>query len=352
MKEYIGCDSHQRYSVFVRVNESGQAGAAERVENDRATIRQYLRRLPAGSAVAVEASGGWYWLVDEIEAAGLIAKLTDPKEAKQRMRGRNKTDEIDARGLAYLLYDERLPEVWIPPAELRDLRGLLRTRLSMRRVTTSLKNRISAAIRRYGLREDECSDLFAGTGRVHLSSYIGWLPLQTRFAAQEEWALLDETEKRIKRLEDRIADRIGKVGWVRMLKSLPGVGDILGATLWLEIGDVKRFHSAEHLASYAGLTPTVFSSGGKTHMGPTPKSANHYLKWAFVEAASATIRQKNKYVFTHVGRLYERIKKQKCSAKAKVAVGRHLAEASYWILTRKQFYREPAPALVASSKNG
>jgi hypothetical protein len=71
-----------------------------------------------------------------------------------------------------------------------------------------------------------------------------------------------------------------------------------------------------------------------------------------VEAASATIRQKNKYAFTHVGRLYERIKKQKCSAKAKVAVGRHLAEASYWILTRKQFYREPAPALVASSSNG
>jgi transposase len=233
MREYIGCDSHQKYSAFVRVNESFQAGAAERVENDRATIRQYLRRLPAGSAVAVEASGGWYWLVDEIEAAGLIAKLTDPKEAKQRMRGRNKSDEIDARGLADLLYDERLPEVWIPPAELRDLRGLLRTRLSMRRVTTSLKNRISAAIRRYGLREDECSDLFAGTGRVHLSSYVGWLPLQTRFAAQEEWALLDETEKRIKRLEQRIADRIGKVGWVRMLKSLPGVGDILGATLWL-----------------------------------------------------------------------------------------------------------------------
>lgn len=352
MKEYIGCDSHQRYSVFVRVSSKGEAGPAERVENDRSVLRRFLRRLPPGSPVAVEASGGWYWLVDEIEAAGLDPRLADPKEAKQRMRGRNKTDELDARGLGYLLYEGRLPEVWIASAELRDLRGLLRTRLAMRRQTTFLKNRISAAIRRYGLREDECSDLFAGAGRIHLSNYIGWLPQQTRFAAQEEWALLDETEKHIERLEQRIKEKISKLGWVRILKSLPGVGDILGATLWLEIGDVKRFPSAEHLASYAGLTPTVFSSGGKAHMGPTSRSANHFLRWAYVEAASATIRQKNKHVFTHVGRLYERIKKQKCSAKAKVAVARHLAEASYWILTRKQFYREPAPALVASSKNG
>lgn len=352
MKEYIGCDSHQKYSVFVRVNEKGEASPAERVENDRATLRHYLRRLPPGSPVAVEASGGWYWLVDEMEAAGLVPKLTDPREAKQRMRGRNKTDEVDARGLAYLLYEDRLPEVWIPSAELRDLRGLLRTRLALRRQTTFLKNRLSAAVRRYGLRDDECSDLFAGKGRVHLSGYIGWLPAQTRLAALEEWALLDETEAHIEKLEERIRERIGTIGWVRMLKSLPGVGDILGATLWLEIGDVKRFRSAEHLASYAGVAPTVFSSGGKTRLGPTPKSANHFLRWALVEAASATVRHKGKYVFTHVGRLYERIKKQKCAAKAKVAVARHLAEASYWILTRKQFYREPAPALVASSKNG
>lgn len=75
--------------MFARVNDSGHAGPADRVENDRVTIRQSGRRLPAGSPVAAEPSGGWRWLADEIEAAGLVAKLTDPKEAKQRMRGRN-----------------------------------------------------------------------------------------------------------------------------------------------------------------------------------------------------------------------------------------------------------------------
>lgn len=352
MKQFIGCDSHQKYSVFAMVDETGQVTRPVRVENDRVTFRKYLAGLPAGSPVAVEASGGWYWIIDEFEAAGLLPKLAHPLEAKKRMRGRNKTDELDAVGLATLLYEKRLPEVWIPSGELRDLRGLMRTRLAMRRQTTFLKNRISAAIRRYGLREDECSDLFAGQGRVQLSYYIGWLPKQTRQATISEWELLDQVEERIAQLETWIGESIGRLGWVRLLKTLPGVGDILGATIWLEIGDVNRFAHADRLAAYAGLTPTVSSSGGKRTMGPIPKSANRYLKWAFVEAANATIRQRQKYHFHHVGRLYERVKKVKCASKAKVAVARHLAEASYWILMKKQGYREPAPRTIASSDNG
>jgi transposase len=352
LKHYIGCDAHQKYSVFVTVDETGRVGQAVRVENDRAGLRQFLRGLPAGAPVAVEASGGWYWLIDELEAAGLDPHLANPKEAKQRMRGRNKTDKLDATGLAILLRNGTLPEVWIPDAALRDLRGLLRTRLAMRRQTTFLKNRISAAIRRYGLREDECSDLFAGKGRVQLSYYIGWLPEQTRHAAIQEWELLDEVEARIAVLELRIKERIGSIGYTRLLKTLPGVGEILGATIYLEIGDVKRFPTAAHLASYAGLVPTVYASGGKTWMGHTPPTANHFLKWAFIEAANCVVRHQKKYALAHVTALYQRLKPQKGHAKASVALARHLAEASWWMLSKHQVYREPAPAAIASSKNG
>lgn len=351
MKQYIGCDSHQKYSVFVKVDETGRTGPAMRVENDRAGLRQFLRGLPAGAPVAVEASGGWYWLIDELEAAGLEPHLANPKEAKQRMRGRNKTDRLDAAGLALLLRNGTLPEVWIPDGRLRDLRGLLRTRLAMRRQTTFLKNRISAAIRRYGLRDDECSDLFAGKGRVLLSYYIGWLPEHTRQAAIQEWELLDDIEARIRTLEQRIRERIGSIGYTRLLKSLPGVGETLGATLYLEIGDVKRFPTAAQLASYAGLVPTVHASGGKW-LGHTPPAANHFLKWAFIEAANCVVRHQKKYALAHVARLYRRFKEHKGHAKAAVAVARHLAEASWWMLTKHQTYREPAPAAITSSKNG
>jgi transposase len=128
MKHFIGCDMHKKYSVFVTMDEQGRTQAPVRVANDSLELGAYLKKLPAGTPVAVEASGGWYWFVDRLEEAGLDVRLVHPLEAKKRMGGRNKTDAIDAAGLAMLLRNGTLPEVWIPPAGLRDLRGLLRTR--------------------------------------------------------------------------------------------------------------------------------------------------------------------------------------------------------------------------------
>jgi transposase len=370
MKKYIGCDMHKKFSVFVAMDERGRLDPAVKVSNDLLELRAYLKQLPAEALVAVEASGGWYWFVDELEAAGLDVRLVNPLEAKKRMAGRNKTDQLDAAGLAMLLRNGTLPEVWIPPAQLRDLRGLLRTRLSLRCHTTILKNRIHAALRRYGQYEPgEAKDLFHGKGRVQLSVYIGALPEETRLATRHEWELVDEVEAHLKQLEMRIRLGIGQLGLVRLLKSLPGVGDILSATIFLEIGDVTRFPSAEHLASYAGgkasvraicrnsglaqgLTPTVHASGGKFRLGRTSPIANHYLKWAFVEAANCVVMHKHRRPQSHVVQLYERLRASKNHGIAAVAVARHLAEASWWMLTKKQSYREPAPASMSSSKNG
>jgi transposase len=139
------------------------------------------------------------------------------------MPGKNNTDSLDARGLAILLRNGTLPEVWIPPAKLLDLRGLLRARLSLRQKTTQLKNRIHAALARYGVRpEKSCRDLFCGKRRVQLSVSVGQLPLETRLAALHEWDLLDQMEVHIQELEQRIRERIGPIGWVRLLRTQPG----------------------------------------------------------------------------------------------------------------------------------
>jgi transposase len=148
VKQYIGCDAHARYSVFVSVDETGRIGPAVRVDHVGLDLRGFLSGLEEGTPIAVEASGGWYGLMDELEAAGLDARLVNPWEAQRRMGGRNKTDQLDARGLAILLRNGTLPEVWIPPAELRDLRGLMRGRLALRSHTTVLKNRMHAALKR------------------------------------------------------------------------------------------------------------------------------------------------------------------------------------------------------------
>jgi transposase len=353
VKQYIGCDAHARYSVFVSVDEHGKVAAPVRVEHDELEMRRYLCSLPAGSPVAIESTGNWYWLVRAMEEAGLDPHLAHALEVKKRLPGRNKTDSLDAKGLALLLRNDALPEVWIPPAKLLDMRDLMRTRLSVRQQGTLLKCRILAALRRYGVRDyTERADLFGNTARAKLAASIARLPQETRIATLHEWELLDFLEAQIAALEERIRERIATIGWVRLLKSLPGVGTILGATIYLEIGAIERFPTPRNLASYAGLVPTVHASGGKTWHGPTPRSANHFLKWAFVEAANVITTRQKQWANQHAVRLYQRLRAAKCHGKAATAVARHLAESSWWILTKKQPYREPAPAAMSSSNNG
>jgi transposase len=170
-----------------------------------------------------------------------------------------------------------------------------------------------------------------------------------------QFGAVRDMEARIKSLEIAMEARMGKLGWMRLLQTMPGVGKILGATIGVEIGDVRRFPSAQHLARYAGLVPQVQSSGGRTWRGSTPTDCNHYLKWAFVEAANTIVARQEKWADKHIHTvdLYRRVKATtKLPGKAKVAVARHLAEASWWILTRRKDYCEPTSARVTSSNNG
>src|SRR5271157_1356066 len=115
MEQFIGCDAHKKFSVFVAVNEKGHAGEVLRVAHDRQVYREFLARLPAHSAIAVEASGTYSWLIDEMERLSHRPRLCNPLEAKRRTGLTNKTDKLDARGLAILLRNGTFPEVWSRP---------------------------------------------------------------------------------------------------------------------------------------------------------------------------------------------------------------------------------------------
>ncbi len=141
MKEFIGCDAHKKFSMFVTMNEQGEYGHLVRVNHERAQMRAFLGELPSGSQIALETSGSYYWLVDEMELAGHQAHLAHAATAKRRMEGRHKSDKHDTRGLAMLLRNGTLPEVWIPPKQLRDEREMLRLRMSLVATRTGYKNR-------------------------------------------------------------------------------------------------------------------------------------------------------------------------------------------------------------------
>jgi transposase len=115
MPSVIGCDAHKKFSVFVAIDSKGKTSPPVRVEHHRQQYIDFLQTLPPKSEIALEATGHWYWMVDEMEKAGHRPHLANPSEAKKRMGGSNKTDALDAKGLAILLHNGSLPESWIPP---------------------------------------------------------------------------------------------------------------------------------------------------------------------------------------------------------------------------------------------
>jgi len=338
--EYIAFDAHKRYTLASVSRADGRLVREERIPHERGALSQFLARCEGGSPVAVETTGNWYWIVDEIEAAGFLPKLVHARKAKLMLGAINKTDKLDARGLNRLQQSGTLPTVWIPPAELRDRRDLPRTRMVLVRQRVQLKNRIHATLAKYAL-TPEATDLFGSQGRRWLKAHVQSLPTHTAFAVGHMLEQVDGLREQVRQFEQRMRTVFQPTPEIGLLMTLPGVAFTLSVVIALEVGDVTRFAGPEKLAAYAGTTPRVHSSGGKTRYGPLRPDVNRYLKWAFVEAANAICRIRTRHPQRHASCLYERIARRKGHQKAIGAVARHLAEATYWMLARQQPYREP-----------
>jgi len=340
MTRYFGCDAHKRYSIFTFVDDTGTPGPYVRVENERSLFRGYLKMIPPRSQIAVETVGNWYWMVDEMEKAGHIPLLTNAGKAKAMMGQINKTDKLDAKGLALLLRNGTLPSIWIPPGELRDQRELPRMRMTLVRMRTMIKNRIHATLSKYAIEIDEVSNVFGVAGRKLLEERIRELPPQTHHSVEKQLELLDDVEDQIKESERQIKAVVQETPAMQLLMTLPGVGMILAVVIAMEVGDVNRFSGPDRLASYAGTVPRVKSSGDKIFLGRVRPDVNRYLKWAFIEAANTIVLFHKRWTGRHVVDLYVRLREKRGHAKAVVAVARHLAEATYWVLKKGESYRE------------
>lgn len=339
--QYTAFDVHKHYT-WARV-ESADGGLVreKKIPHEQGAFRRFLAGCEPGSPVAVETVGNWYWIVDEIEAAGCVPQLVHAHKAKLMLGTVNKTDRLDARGLVRLQKVGTLPVVWIPPGELRDARELPRTRMALVAQRTRLKNRIHATLSKYGIPAPNVSDLFGKRGRQELQPLLDALPPQTAFATSTLLKQADGLHHEIQALEQRMAELFEVDDAIQLLMTLPGVGFILATVIRTEIGDVKRFARHEQLAAYAGTVPRVHESGGHRRYGPVRSDVNQYLKWAFVEAANVVCQNRRRHPQRHTTRLYERIAHRSGHKKAIGAVARHLAEATFWVLSKGEPYREP-----------
>lgn len=349
--EIIAFDSHKRYTLASIETTNGRLVREKRISHRRGSIVEFLSECKKGSPVAIETIGNWYWIIDEIEQAGMVPRLVHARKAKLMLGSINKTDKLDVRGLNRLQRTGTLPCVWIAPAKLRDKRELPRTRMVFAAERTRLKNRIHSVLAKYGLQNfDGISDIFGKKGRQRLRRYMEQLPPQTRYTTELLLKELDTAESQIKAIEQRMRQVFEETEVIKLLMTMPGVGFILAVVISQEIGDVDRFLSPERLASYSGTVPRVHASGDKVRFGNLRPDTNRYLKWAFSEAGNSAASHRSYYKHRHVSKLYNRVRSRRGHAKAIGAVARHLAEASYWMLKKKEAYRERGLCEVSSRR--
>jgi transposase len=282
-RQYVGIDLHRRRSVIVRVDGTGAVLGETRIDNEPLALASVMSDAGREPEVAIEATVGWYWAVDVLEELGARVHLAHPSGIKAFENRRVKNDRLDARLLADLLRMGRLPEAWIAPREVRELRELVRYRHKLVDDRSGLKAQVHAVLAKEGVAVG-VSDLFGFGGTVLLDR----LELADAYTDRVESLrdLIEVYEREIALLDRRIARRIdGDTGY-RAIQAIPGVGPVLGAVFVAEIGDIGRFARPQQLCSWAGLTPRHRESDTTVHRGRITKQGSTLVRWAAVEAAA------------------------------------------------------------------
>jgi transposase len=323
MSVYVGIDVHRKRSQVAIVEADGEQRLNRNVVNGSAELVEILGGLPAGTPVAFEAAYGWTWLAELLDDLELEAHLAHPSGCKAIASARLKDDRVDARTLAQLLRADLLPEAWIAPAGVRELRTLLRHRVALVRLRTSAKNRIHALLADAGLARAE--GLWSGPGRAWLSQVR--LPAAARLVVEDYLALIDGLAGPIAAVEAQITARAKPDPRVAVLTALPGVGTLTAMTVLAEIGDITRFPTARKLCAWAGLTPSVRNSDRRIRHGHITKQGTVWVRWILAEAAQ---RAKRDPAFATT---YAAIAHRRGRSIATTAIARKLLARAFHLLT-------------------
>ena len=203
MSVYVGIDVHHKRSQVAVINQDGEVLANRNVPNGVTPILSVIGDLPAGTPTAFEAAFGWGWLPELLEDYGFSPHMVHPLQCKAIASARLKNDKVDAATLAQLLRADLLPEAWIAPPAVRQLRALLRHRIQLVRLRTLLRNRIHAVLADHGHgRPEGC---WSGPSRQWLASLE--LPAASREVIDDGLALIDALQRPIDRLDREVRQR-------------------------------------------------------------------------------------------------------------------------------------------------
>jgi transposase len=284
-RQIVGIDLHRRRSVIVRMTETGEQLESVRIENDPVALGLEIAKAGEHPDVVLEATYGWYWAADVLQAAGASVHLAHPLGVKGFAYRRVKNDARDAADLADLLRMGRLPEAYLAPPAVRELRESVRHRAKLVAMRSNCKAQVHAVLAKQGVAVP-MSDLFGVAGNQLLDQ----LGLDPPFAARvgSLRRIIDLLDFEVDTVTRRLAGQLaGHAGYQAVL-ALPGVGPVLAAVFVAEIGDVARFAGPRQLTSWAGLTPRHRESDTTVHRGPITKQGSRLVRWATIEAVQRT----------------------------------------------------------------
>jgi len=304
------------------------------MENTREDWLELLGQLPPGAEIALEVSTSGYFAMSVLEEAGWRKRAHWVHTAGIDSLRKQKTDRLDARRLARKLSvadRDPLPEAWFPPPEIRELRLRARQRCWLAVLRAQGRNRVQSLLQQHGLRSGR--NPFSPAGQAWLAKQT--VPAATRESLEQLGRLHAFLQQEVEVSEAALAQATQSIPEIARLRSLPGLGRILAAVVWSEIGDLQRFASPSALVNYTGLVPSLYESGEVSVHGPITRQGSTWLRWALITGVNAALRGRSPFA-----RRYRQLKQRKPPNVAKTAVARSLARCVYGVLKHECYYQE------------
>jgi transposase len=342
LRRYVALDIHKHYCVVAGVDRDGRV-LLHPVRVEHTDLEGWLKKnLCASDQVVIESTTNAWHVYDLLAPLAERVVVANPIEVKQIANARVKTDNRDTLILARLLAANLVPEVWVPPLHVREMRQLLSQRRQLVETHTQIVNRMHSVAHRHHLQHER--------GKRFNEKTTGWqkdrrLSSLEQFQLELEMENLGYIEKQIERISQAVRKMCHQKPWtddMLYLMQLPGFGVITAMTVLSAIGDVQRFETPKHLTSYSGLTPGLEQSGTKNRGKGVTKAGRRELRWALVEAAQMAVKSDPLWKSR-----FQQMQKRMHRNQAIVAVARRLLELVWYVLTRRQPYRHFSQERIA-----
>ncbi len=329
----IGCDFHPSWQQVCWLDTETGETEENKVVHAPGEAEKFYRRFAAPALIGMEATGNCQWFVELLEKLGHEVWIGDAAKIRASDVRQQKHDKRDAALLLQLLMEGRFPRIWTPSSEQRDLRQLLIHRNKLVRLRAQAKNELQHLAMNRGLQKKNRLWSEEGQKRLRELPLMHWAGLR-REDLFKVMALLDT---QILSLDLAVKTAAENDPNARLLMSQPGIGPVTSLAFVLTMGDVTRFARGKQVASYLGLIPREYSSGGHQRLGPISKQGNRFMRMLLVEAAQVAVRCDPKFRSEYLHRCHTKPK-----GVAKVAAARKLAIRLYWMLRTQTRYPEIA----------